>query len=232
MKNLYAGTLIKRYRRFFVDVETEQGVETFHCPNTGSMSSLLQSGQKCWFSRSNDPKRKLKGTLEILETPDQGLALVNTQIPNKVVGEWLSLQSEYIFGSSTEFIKAEYPKLNSRFDFGGMFKDGSEFVLEVKNVTLKLDNGMLAFPDAITTRGQKHLEELMLCKKSGLSAHLVFLLSRTDGLGFAKQNPFDPKYQELLEAALGTGVKVHLATLQFDWNEEGLELSIQKAELL
>lgn len=232
LENLYAGQLLKRYRRFFVDVHTELGLETFHCPNTGSMSSLLQVPQKCWFSRSSDPKRKLKGTLEVLQTPQGGHALINTQLPNKIVKEWLNSHAELCLNQKPQWIKAEYPKANSRFDFGGILADGQEFVLEVKNVTLRLEQGTLAFPDAVTERGQKHLQELMDCHLQGISSHLFFLMSRDDTQSFCMDNPFDHKYQALLQQAQKLGVKIHLGFLEFKFEANHLDLQISHIETL
>lgn len=230
LANLLAGTLIERYRRFFVDVQTETGIETLHCANTGSMKSLLEQGQKCWYSLSDNPKRKLRGSLEILETPQKGLALVNTQRPNAIVKEFLQNSPVKVLGQTCSELKPEFKQGHSRFDFGGTLSDGQDFVLEVKNVTLRLDNGMLAFPDAITTRGQKHLEELILCHEQGMSSHLLFLLSRNDAQGFQAQNPFDPEYQRKLDLALKSGVQIHLAYLDLHFEDSDLHLSIPKVE--
>jgi sugar fermentation stimulation protein A len=167
---LEEGRLLRRYKRFLADIETASGeLLTIHCPNTGSMFNCMVEGGQVWFSRSNDPKRKLPGTWEISETPQGRLACVNTARANTLVEEALRA------GLITELngfvgLKREVPygQENSRIDFRLDFPDGPAFV-EVKSVTLGFaESAVAAFPDAVTQRGAKHLRELASLAREGV----------------------------------------------------------------
>ena len=152
---LLQGTLIKRYKRFFVDINYRDKIITAHCPNTGSMMGLLNKGNKTWFSESSNPKRKLKYSLEIIEV-EKNLVGINTLLTNKLVFEALSLKK---IKNLIKFdnIKTEVKFSNStKFDF--LISNSEEkCFLEVKNVTLLRNKKIAEFPDAITSRGTKHL---------------------------------------------------------------------------
>ena len=164
---LLQGTLIKRYKRFFVDIEYQNKTITAHCPNSGSMMGLLNKGNCVWFSESNNPKRKLKYTLEIIDVNEK-LIGVNTHSTNKIILEALNYKK---INNLTKFnhIKAEARfSDNTRFDF--LLRNNKEkCFLEVKNVTLVRRKKMAEFPDAITSRGTKHLNELCNAKKKRVS---------------------------------------------------------------
>ena len=133
-KKLLQGTLIKRYKRFFADIKYKNKIITAHCPNSGSMMGLLDKGNKAWFSASNDPKRKLKYTLEIIET-EKKMVGINTQLTNKIVFEALDNRK---IKSLIKFknIKREVRFSDkTRFDFL-LSNDKEKCFLEVKNVTL------------------------------------------------------------------------------------------------
>ena len=168
---LEEGRLIRRYKRFLADIETATGeLLTIHCPNTGSMFNCMVEGGQVWFSRSNDPKRKLPGTWEIAETPQGRLACVNTARANPLVEEALHA------GVITELngftgLKREVPygQEKSRIDFRLDYPDGAAYV-EVKSVTLGFDGtSVAAFPDAVTQRGAKHLRELAHLARSDVN---------------------------------------------------------------
>ena len=162
-ERLLQGILIKRYKRFFVDIKYKNKIITAHCPNTGSMMGLLNKGNTTWFSKSNDPKRKLKYSLEIIKSGNS-LVGINTLLTNKLVFEALNLKR---IKSLIKFdnIKTEVKfSNNTRFDF--LISNSKEkCLLEVKNVTLLRNNSIAEFPDAITLRGTKHLNELINAQK-------------------------------------------------------------------
>ena len=159
---LISGLFIKRYKRFFVDIKINNKTITAHCPNTGSMHGLLKKGNKVWISKSNNPNRKLKYTLEIIEENNSKVG-VNTHFTNKIV--YHALQNNLIkeFDNILE-IKPEIKfGLNTRFDFLISNKKNKAFI-EVKNVTFLRKKNLAEFPDAITTRGLKHINELIKSK--------------------------------------------------------------------
>ena len=169
---LLQGTFIKRYKRFFVDINFRDKIITAHCPNTGSMMGLLNKGNKTWFSESNNPKRKLKYSLEIIRA-GKSLVGINTLLTNKLIFEALKLKK---IKSLIKFdnIKTEVKfSNNTRFDF--LISNSKEkCLLEVKNVTLLRNKKIAEFPDAITLRGTKHLSELINAKKRFSMLHSIF----------------------------------------------------------
>ena len=164
---LLSGLFIKRYKRFFVDVRLKNKTVVAHCPNTGSMMGLLKEGNRVWLTKTNNPKRKLKYTLQIIE--DKGKKVgVNTHLTNKIVLE--ALKNNLIKELNKDFkIKAEVKfGENTRFDFLITRKNYKAFI-EVKNVTLSRNSGIAEFPDAITSRGTKHINELLKASRKGYS---------------------------------------------------------------
>ena len=176
-ETLLQGTLIKRYKRFFVDVKYQNKTITAHCPNSGSMMGLLNKGNKVWFSQSDDPKRKLKYTLQIIEI-NKKMVGINTHLTNKII---LKSLEEKKIKLLTKFnnIKSEVKfSTNTRFDFL-LSNNKEKCFLEVKNVTLMREKGIAEFPDAVTSRGTKHLNELMNAKKKRISKlYIVFNTKR------------------------------------------------------
>ena len=160
---LIPGLFIKRYKRFFVDVKINNKIITAHCPNTGSMYGLLKKGNKVWISKSDNPNRKLKYTLEIIEDNYSKVG-VNTHSTNKIVLH--ALQNNFIDElNDIVDIKPEAKfGLNTRFDFLITNKRYKAFI-EVKNVTLSRKKFIAEFPDAVTTRGLKHINELLKASK-------------------------------------------------------------------
>ena len=167
--NLIKGKLIKRYKRFFVDIEVNNKVITAHCPNTGSMLGLLNKNNIVWISPQNDPKRKLKYTLEIIKVKKK-LIGVNTHRANRIVEHGLKNKLIKEF-KKIKKIKSEFKYSDdTRFDF---LCDNK--ILEVKNVTLIRNNDLAEFPDAVTTRGSKHLKKLINSIKNGYKPYVLFL---------------------------------------------------------
>ncbi|QEY64897.1 DNA/RNA nuclease SfsA [Metapseudomonas lalkuanensis] len=207
---LEEGRLLKRYKRFLADIELASGeLLTIHCPNTGSMLNCMSEGCRVWFSRSDDPKRKLPGTWEIAETPQGRLACVNTARANTLVEE--ALRAGVIaelagFGNLKR--EVAYGLENSRADFRLDFASGPAFI-EVKSVTLGFDGTTVAaFPDAVTTRGSKHLRELAALARDGVRAVQLYCvnLSNIDAVRPAEE--IDPAYAAALREAVSAGVEV------------------------
>lgn len=206
---LEQAILLKRYKRFLADIRLANGEEmTIHCPNTGSMKNCWAPETPCWFSRSNDPKRKLPGTLEITSTPDGFLVGVNTGRPNKLVRE--AIESGVIAelqGYSEIRPEVKYGDENSRIDL--LLIDGERrCYVEVKNTTLGVGDGRVLFPDAVTTRGAKHLRELMAMVEQGHRAVLVFCVQHSGAQSVGPADEIDPVYGQTLREAMDAGVEV------------------------
>ena len=205
-ERLLHGTLIKRYKRFFVDIKYQNKTIIAHCPNSGSMMGLLDTGNKVWFSRSDNPKRKLKYSLQIVETNNQMVG-VNTHLTNKIILESLKdkkTKSLIKFNNIRSEVKFSD---NTRFDFF-LNNNKDKCFLEVKNVTLVRKNTMAEFPDAITSRGTKHLKELINAKKRGYKSYILYLIQREDCKSFKIAKDIDEEYKSTYEKALKNGVKV------------------------
>ena len=220
---LLQGTFIKRYKRFFVDINYKDKIITAHCPNTGSMMGLLNKGNKTWFSVSNNPKRKLRYSLEIIRV-GKSLVGINTLLANKLVFE--ALKSKKI-KSLIRFdnIKVEAKFSNStRFDF--LISDTKEkCLLEVKNVTLLRNNNIAEFPDAITSRGTKHLTELINAKKRGFHSCIIYLIQRQDCKVFKIADDIDINYKVAFDKAIKAGVKILCYDCKI--NDEEIKLNNQ-----
>ena len=203
---LIAGVLIKRYKRFFVDIKVKNKVITAHCPNTGSMMGLLKKGNKVWFTKTNDIKRKLKYTLQIIEVNGKKVG-INTHLTNKIFyeallnGKIINIKKNDILFKRKKFNK------NTRFDFFIKQKNKGIFI-EVKNVTLSRFKKIAEFPDAVTERGLKHINELLAAKKKGFDVYLAFVIQREDCKKFKIAEDIDPKYKKLLTFALKNKLKV------------------------
>ena len=205
-KTLLQCVLIKRYKRFFVDIKYKSKILVAHCPNTGSMLGLLKKCNKVWFSKSKDPKRKLKYTLEIIEINNKKIG-VNTLIANKIVLD--ALYNKKII-SLTKFnnIKSEVKFSDkTRFDFL-ISNSKDKCFLEVKNVTMSRKNQVAEFPDSPTSRGVRHLNELKLAVKKGFKAYILYLVQRSDCTSFKIADDIDQDYKFALDDAKKFGVKV------------------------
>ena len=172
---LISGLLIKRYKRFFVDIKVGNKIITAHCPNTGSMQGLLEKNNKVWLTKSANPNRKLKYTLQIIED-DRSKVGVNTHLTNKIVLDALNNDLIENFRNS-KFVKQEVKfGKNTRFDFL-IDRNNKKYFIEVKNVTLSRKKNIAEFPDAITSRGLKHIGELLNAKKKGYEIFLLFVIN-------------------------------------------------------
>jgi len=207
---LEEARLLRRYKRFLADIETPTGEQlTIHCPNTGSMLNCMKEGGQVWFSRSNDPKRKLPGTWEISETPQGRLACVNTGRANAIVEEALraGVITE-LAGFSALRREVPYGEENSRIDFQLTFDNGPAYV-EVKSVTLGFDDSdIAAFPDAVTQRGAKHLRELAALARQGVRAVQLYCVNLSGIEAVRPAQEIDPGYASALRAAVLDGVEV------------------------
>ena len=186
--SLIKGKLIKRYKRFFADIEVNNKIITAHCPNTGSMLGLLDKGNDVWITHHDDPKRKLKYTLEMIKVKKRIIG-VNTHRANRIVKHALNnkLIDEF---KSVKNIKAEFKySENTRFDFLCDKK-----IIEVKNVTLLRDNNVAEFPDAVTSRGLKHLKMLVNSIKKGYKPYVLFLTQIQDINKFKIAKDIDAEY--------------------------------------
>jgi len=218
---LISGHFIKRYKRFFVDVRIKGKIVTAHCPNTGSMQGLLKKGNKVWLTKSNNHKRKLKYTLQIIEDNKKKIG-INTHLTNKIVYHALKNNLVEEFDKKIE-IKAEIKfGSNTRFDFL-VTKNNYRAFIEVKNVTLSRINGMAEFPDAVTSRGLKHINELINAKKKGYKIFIFYLIQRDDCNFFKIAEDIDPEYS----ISLSKAVKKKLNILCYDckFSSKGIKLN-------
>ena len=205
-EKLLQGTLIKRYKRFFVDIEYKNKIITSHCPNSGSMMGLLNKGNDVWFSESNSAKRKLKYTLEIVKS-GKTLVGTNTYLANKIVFEALN-QKKIRNLNKFNNIRTEIKFSDkTRFDFL-ISSNKKKCFLEVKNVTLSRKNKIAEFPDAITSRGTKHLKELINAKKKGFESYIFYLIQRDDCKSFKIAKDIDQEYKIAFDEALKNGVNI------------------------
>lgn len=222
---LIKASLIKRYKRFMVDATLPDGqVVTAHCPNTGSMMGLLEEGADVWLSPASDPKRKLKYTLEMIQTPDS-LVGVHTGRPNKLVQA--AIQSGQLAAHFPD-IKTLKPEqkysTNSRIDLLIEEESGRKCFIEVKNVTLREDDFAL-FPDAVTARGAKHLADLTAEVQKGNRAVMFYLIQREDCKSFKPAAHIDPHYNQELAKAMEAGVEVFAYSCAL--TPEGIKLERQ-----
>ena len=203
---LIYGTLIKRYKRFLADVELEDGsVITVHCPNTGRMTTCAEPGWRVALSDSQNPKRKYRYTWELVYNGACWIC-VNTGRANEIAAEAVSRGIIPELSGYAEVIR-EQKFGNSRFDL--LLRTGEELCyVEVKSVTLLADDGCYAFPDAVTERGLKHLNELIEVVKAGHRAAMLFVIPRSDGTAFRAAREVDPKYADALVSAQAAGVDV------------------------
>jgi sugar fermentation stimulation protein A len=203
-KSLIKGKLIKRYKRFFVDIKLNKETVIAHCPNTGSMKGLLDKGNEVFISKNDDPKRKLKYTLEIIKVK-KNLIGVNTHFANKIAYHGLSnnLINEL---KNNDSIKPEvFFNKETRFDFL-VENNKKRIFVEVKNVTLFRDEKIAEFPDAITSRGSKHLKTLIDATKKGYKTYILFLVQIQGVENFKIAKDIDKEYYDNYLIAKKAGV--------------------------
>ena len=218
---LIPGVLIKRYKRFFVDIKLKDKIITAHCPNPGSMLKLLNKGNPVWITKSNNSERKLKYTLQIIQVNEKKFC-INTHITNKIIHEALNkrLVKEL---SMYNFIKPEQKfGSNTRFDFF-LSNSNKKAFLEVKSVSLIRSKNHAEFPDAVTSRGKKHLESLILANKEGYETYLMFLIQIENCKSFGIASDIDPEYFKVLQNALKKNVKILCYDCKF--SNKGIEIN-------
>ncbi len=204
-KPLIHGQLIKRYKRFLADVKLDNGeIVTAHCTNTGSMKSCLEDNAEVYLSPVDDPNRKTKFTWEMIKINSDWVG-INTVNPNKLAFEAVKNGEIEKLKGYTE-VKREVKFDDSRFDIMAKNETETCFV-EVKNVTLKEENYAL-FPDAVTSRGKKHLETLIKVKEQGMRAVMLYIIQRMDVDTFAPAKEIDPAYSKTLKIAYEKGVEI------------------------
>ena len=219
--SLIKGKLIKRYKRFFVDVEVNNKIITAHCPNTGSMLGLLDKDNDVWISKVDNPNRKLKFTLEMIKSNNKIIG-VNTHRANRIVEHGLKnkLIKEFI---SIKNIKTEFKYSNdTRFDF---LCDNN--LIEVKNVTLNREKDIAEFPDAVTTRGTKHLKKLTESIKHGYKPYVLFLVQIQNISKFRIAKDIDSDYYNNYIKAKKNGLKLIAYKCKLNSKEIVIEKKIQ-----
>ena len=204
-KALIKGKFLKRYKRFFADIKVNKEIIIAHCPNTGSMMGLLNENNDAWVLKNEDPKRKLKYTLQILKTSKNVIG-VNTHLANKLVHEGLQNNTLLEFKNLDKIVKEKFYNKETRFDFL-VEKNKKKIFIEVKNVTLIRDGKTSEFPDAITTRGSKHIKTLMDAHKKGYECYVLFLVQIENCKYFRIAKDIDNEYYENYKLAKKSGVK-------------------------
>ena len=203
-KSLIKGNLIKRYKRFFVDVKINKDVVTAHCPNTGSMKGLLDEGNEVYLLQNDNPKRKLKYGLEIIKAQNN-LVGVNTHMANKIVNHGLKNNLINELQNYSEIKSEIFFNKETRFDFL-IEKNKKKSFIEVKNVTLFRTKNTAEFPDAVTSRGSKHLLTLIDAIKKGYKSYLIFLVQIQNMENFKIAKDIDAEYYKNYIKAKNAGV--------------------------
>ena len=204
-KALIKGKFLKRYKRFFADIKVNKEIIIAHCPNTGSMMGLLNENNDAWVLKNEDPKRKLKYTLQILKTSKNVIG-VNTHLANKLVHEALQNNTLLEFKNLDKIFTEKFYNKETRFDFF-VEKNKKKIFIEVKNVTLIRDGKTSEFPDAITTRGSKHIKTLMDAHKKGYECYVLFLVQIENCKYFKIAKDIDNEYYVNYKLAKKSGVK-------------------------
>ncbi len=206
---LVQATLVRRYKRFLADVELAGGEQiTVHCPNTGSMTGCAEPGCRVWLAHSGNPKRKYSWTWQLVETGPGELACVHSAQANTLVQEALGENRLAALGGYPRLEReVRYGTENSRIDFL-LSREAQRCFVEVKSVTLHAGNGLGLFPDAISSRGARHLRELQTIVHGGQRAVLCYVVQNTGISRVAPASAIDPQYTRALQDALAAGVEV------------------------
>ena len=210
---LLSGTLIKRYKRFLADVRLDNGdIVTAHCANPGSMMGLKEAGARVWLSTSDNPKRKLKYSWELLEV-DLGcgphLVGINTNHPNAIVADAIAdNRIPELAGYSSLRREVKYGN-NSRIDILLQEDNRRDCYVEIKNVHLMRKAGLAEFPDSVTTRGKKHLGELAVYAQQGHRCVMFYLIQRTDAETFSLARDIDEAYAHTFDTTINSGVEAY-----------------------
>lgn len=234
-KPLLEGTFQKRYKRFFADILINSTVEVAHVANTGSLASCLFTNSSALVLPSTDPKRKLKYSLKALQNPNTGSWIgVDTQIPSKILIQVATEQPQWIDSRPFQF-KAEIKiSAETRLDAVLEFKNGQKQFIELKNVTYAQNDTtnhqlIAQFPDAVTVRGLKHIQELVKLIEQGFEAKLIFMVQRQDCAVFKSADLIDPNYANALTTAITKGLIVEVWSLKVtpqgvSWDQTKLEI--------
>ena len=234
---LQSAHLVRRYNRFLADIKLPNGgIMTIHCPNTGSMKNCKEPNSLIWYSASSNLKRKYPMTWQFIESTDNHIVGINTGLSNKLVVEAIANGTIKQLQDYNELeTEIAYGAQNSRIDIllsgGGLSKQEKCYV-EVKNVSLGVGSGLGLFPDAVTTRGQKHLQELMLVKKSGCRAVLLFCVQHTGIERVSPADEIDPEYSSLLREAVALGVEAIAYRTEIDPQKGKIWLQDELAVIL
>ena len=222
-QELQQGILVRRYKRFLADIELGNGViVTVHCPNSGSMLGCSEPGSPVMFSRADNPGRKYPHTLEMVRTGNTWIG-VNTALTNSLVREALENGTIKEFGRPEVITSEVKTSANTRLDFL-MEQGGRKIYMEVKNCSLA-ENRVAMFPDAVTSRGTKHLRELAALKMQGHAAAVLFCIQRNDADCFSPAAHIDALYAETLSKVAAAGVMV--LAYQADVNPGGIAIHRQ-----
>ena len=227
--NLVSGRLVKRYKRFFADVELSNGrIVTAHCPNTGSMLGLANHGVKVWLEPNENPKKKLKYSWKLVDHENGHFTGVDTNVANKIVNEAL-LQGKILEVLDYDIIlREQIYGANSRVDF--LLRNGSKTCyLEVKSVTLCRQEKIAEFPDTVTSRGAKHLKELSKTVSTNTRAIALYLVQRSDCNYFKIAGDLDQTY--LNETISSSNSGVEFVSYRVNFLSNGIELGY-KLELI
>ncbi len=219
---LIPGLLVKRYKRFLADVKLNDGkIVTAHCPNTGSMKGCCESGRPVYVSFHDNPKRKLKYTWELIEMPTS-LVGVNTLVPNRLVAE--SVRAGVVPELAGYETVDQEVNINARSRIDLVLKAGNRkrCYVEIKNCTL-VDNGVATFPDAVTSRGLKHIKELQALVDAGCRCVMFYFIQRMDAAVFKPADHIDSKYGEGLRSAVEEGLEILAYDVIIDLN--GIKLN-------
>lgn len=215
---LIPARLRRRYKRFLADVVLEETGEevTAHCPNPGAMTGLAEPGMRLWLEPNDDPRKKLKYGWRLVELPGGHMAGIDTGVPNRVVGE--ALRAHNADGiDGYDAVRAEVPYgSGSRVDFLLTGAGRPDTYVEVKNVHLLRDGTLAEFPDCVTKRGAKHLDELAEVTVQGHRAILVYLVQRTDCDAVAIATDIDPGYAGAAARARAAGVEMRAYATRID----------------
>lgn len=220
---LLRATLLRRYKRFLADVRLDDGTEmTVHCANPGSMAGLKEPGMIVWLSDSNNPKRKLRYSWELVEAEGQ-LVGINTSLPNKIVEEALAARLIPELAEFDNMRREVKYGTNSRIDVLLESKDRPPVYVEVKNVHFTRSPELAEFPDSVTARGAKHLAELSDMVYSGARGVMVYLIQRMDCERFSIAQDIDQRYGEAFDRAKEAGVEM----IAYDCNLTTEEITLR-----
>jgi len=220
------ATFLRRYKRFFADFQLADGTHvTGHCANTGSMKTCVHPGAPAWITFHPDPKRKLAYSWQAIQM-DDGWVGIHTNLANRLVEEAIATEALVELSGYSEVFREQKYGQNSKIDLLLRHPGRPDCFVEVKNVTLRLQSGVVGFPDAVTTRGQKHLVELMDMAAQGHRAVLVFCVQRESAKEVWPAEAFDPEYAKLLRQAVVAGVEVLAYRAVLDWENISLQVPL------